>query len=166
MKRRPTIARLREVLAYDPETGRLTWRVAINSRAPAGSEVSCRDKDGYIRLKLDGVYLRAHRVIWAMVKGRWPKIDIDHEDRDHANNRWLNLREANKTQNRANSKLLNTNTSGLKGVTWVKSRRKWQAQISVKRKHIHLGRFDTPEAAHAAYAAAAKKHFGEFARMA
>lgn len=41
---------------------------------------------------------------------------------------------------------------------------KWIAKISVNNVKIRLGRFTTLEAAHAAYCAAAKQHFGEFAR--
>ena len=44
--------------------------------------------------------------------------------------------------------------------------RKWQAKIEVAGKQIHLGRFESREAAHKAYMAAARRHFGEFARAA
>lgn len=42
------------------------------------------------------------------------------------------------------------NTSGVKGVSWCRKRRKWEAYISVHNKRIYLGRFFTKEAAIAA----------------
>jgi 5-methylcytosine-specific restriction endonuclease McrA len=48
------------------------------------------------------------------------------------------------------------NTSGFKGVSWDSARRKWRADLGGRA----LGRFDTPEAAHAAYVTAAEQLFG------
>lgn len=118
--KRPTIKRLREVLAYDPETGRLTWKIRMSQTVMAGDEAGSKDKNGYVRVKVDGIRVLAHRAIFAMVKGRWPKVDVDHDDRNRSNNRWLNLREANETQNRANSKRPSTNSTGFKGVSFKK----------------------------------------------
>jgi hypothetical protein len=57
------------------------------------------------------------------------------------------------------------NTSGFKGVCRCRESGKWRASISKNGRWIHLGRFATPQAAHAAYADAARKLFGEFARV-
>ena len=40
-----------------------------------------------------------------------------------------------------------TNTSGITGVTWDSTWKKWVARISVNNKKIHLGRFNTKEEA-------------------
>jgi len=57
------------------------------------------------------------------------------------------------------------NTSGFKGVTRSKGGGKpWQAQILFDSKYKYLGRFDTPEEAHAAYCEAAATHHKDFAR--
>jgi hypothetical protein len=77
-----------------------------------------------------------------------------------------NLRPATKSQNAANRGKTCNNTSGFKGVWWRRRYRKWQATIGVNGKRFYLGMFDTPEAAHAAYAAAAQRLHGEFARVA
>jgi len=55
------------------------------------------------------------------------------------------------------------NTSGATGVTYRKSRKKWQAQMSVGNKLRYLGSFETKEAAIAARRNAERKIFGEFA---
>lgn len=46
----------------------------------------------------------------------------------------------------------------------MKRSNNFRARIYVDKKEIMLGVFPTPEAAHQAYAEAARKAFGEFAR--
>jgi hypothetical protein len=89
---------------------------------------------------------------------------VDHVNSDTLDNRKCNLRVATRGQNAANQRLSRKNTSGFKGVTPVGN--KWQAQIGISGRRIYLGLFNTPELAHAAYCAAAARHFGEFARSA
>lgn len=90
---------------------------------------------------------------------------IDHINGNRADNRWLNLREADSCQNRQNMKRSSRNTSGFKGVSWHERGQKWMAQIACRGGREHLGLFDTIEAAYAAYCAAAKRLHGEFARF-
>lgn len=108
-----------------------------------------------------------HRVILERILGRplEAKEQVDHRDGDGLNNRRENLRLATASENQRNQHRDRTNTSGFKGACWDKSVNRWKATIKVNRKCIHLGRFDTPEEAHAAYCAAAIKYHGEFARL-
>jgi hypothetical protein len=55
------------------------------------------------------------------------------------------------------------NTSGYKGVARYKH--KWQAYIGANSKFIHLGLFDSKEAAAHAYDQAALQYHGKFARL-
>lgn len=97
--------------------------------------------------------------------GAWPAADIDHKDMVRTNNRWDNLREANDIQNGQNRTVYANNRCGLKGVSWNSRAGKWLAGVTVNKKRIELGFFETPEEAHTVYAAAAIKYFGEFARV-
>lgn len=54
------------------------------------------------------------------------------------------------------------NTSGIKGVSYDKILNKWMAQIEFKKKHYHLGRYDTIEKAAKVRKTAEEKLFGEF----
>ena len=47
---------------------------------------------------------RAHRLAFLYMKGYIPKL-IDHKDRNGLNNKWNNLREANKSTNGADKSL-------------------------------------------------------------
>ena len=76
---------------------------------------------------------------------------IDHRDGNPSNNSVENLRV---TTIRGN----NWNMTRAKGYFWDKERKKWQAQIHVNGKKIHLGRFDTEDEAHQAYLAAKLIH--------
>lgn len=60
------------------------------------------------------------------------------------------------------AKISKANTSGIKGVSWDKSRNKWVAQIEFKGKKYYLGRYDNKEDAREAREKAEKEMFGKF----
>lgn len=90
---------------------------------------------------------------------------VDHKNHDIFDNQKFNLREADYSQNIANSKKHKDNTTGYKGVCWHKSHKKFLARIMVYGDRIHLGYFNSKEEAAIAYNKAAKEHFGEFALL-
>lgn len=161
-----TAARLREVLDYNPETGEFRWRMTLSQRAPAGSVAGCISPEKYIRIRIDGVLYHGHRLAWLYVHGEWPSKRLDHKNVQRGENRIANLREATASQNLANRGLDKNNTSGVKGVSWWAGRSKWVAKIECGGRKHTLGYFDSKEAAAAAYASAATRLFGEFARVA
>lgn len=87
---------------------------------------------------------------------------VDHANRDKLDNRKENLRATDSTHNAGNKGMRSDNTTGFKGVS--KIRNKYRATIRKYGVWRLLGHFDTPEEAHAAYCAAAKELYGEFAR--
>lgn len=109
--------------------------------------------------------IRMHRVL----VGSPPGMDVDHKDANGLNNRRRgetgNLRLATRSQNAQNQRIHKDSGSGLKGVTWNKGNRRWQAQIMVKGKRHHLGYHDAPQDAHAAYVSASARLHGEFGRL-
>lgn len=106
--------------------------------------------------------LRMHRVIL----GAKPGDIVDHRDGNGLDNRRANLRWATSAENTRNRAIFPTNTSGFKGVSWDDEHGLWRARITFDRRVIHLGRFSSREAAHDAYARAAKRLHGDFARTA
>lgn len=101
-----------------------------------------------------------HRLIVQAVPGEY----VDHINGNKLDNRKANLRKCDQSGNLANTSMPRTNTTGFKGVSWDKARGKFVAQIKVRGKHIHLGRFADKTAAARAYDRAARQWFGDFAR--
>jgi hypothetical protein len=165
MKFCPLPENIRDLLAYDPETGILTRLVRTSNRIKVGDVAGSFSKtSGYINVRVNGKLYLAQRIAWFLHYGVDPgETRIDHEDTDGANNRITNLRKATNGQNRANS--TPSCESGMKGAYRLPSGR-YQASITVNENPIYLGSFDTAEEAHAAYMAAANVHFGEYARAA
>ena len=158
----------RYVLRYEPLTGLLFWRVYVGGSSKPGEIAGCKTthSKGYVVVSFFGMRLLAHRLIWLIVTGEWAPHDIDHHDLDKTNNRWDNLRKADKSQNRANVRKYANNTTGYKGVRFNRRRGKYIASITFRKKTTHLGCFDTAEAAATAYEVAVHKIHGSFARVA
>lgn len=142
------------LFSYEPSTGHL-YR--------SGQRVTCKNKYGYIHVNINGQKFLAHRIIWFLVTGESPATQIDHINLDKTDNRFANLRLATPSQNTANRGQFR-NTGLPKGV-----RRgyggKFTASISFERRTTYLGTFETAEDAGVAYAAAAERIHGEFARI-
>ena len=159
-----TQERLMALLRYDPDTGTFTWLKTRGGKR-AGSVAGSIDRDGYTQIRIDNAHLYfSHRLAWLYMTGSWPAECIDHIDGCPANNKWSNLRLANKQQNSANQGLSSRNKIGLKGVYFDKSRGKFAATIKVNKRSIGLGRFASAAEAHSAYVDAARTHFGMYAR--
>jgi hypothetical protein len=105
------------------------------------------------------VYMNLHRVIMNAPRGLY----VDHIDNDKLNNTRSNLRLCTQSQNQANRRLHKNNSSGFKGVTRRGNR--WHARIWVQEKQIHLGYHDKAYQASMLYDHAARRFFGEFARL-
>lgn len=157
-----TAARLREVLHYDPATGLWRWLVTLSNRAIAGNVAGSLRNDGYWRIRVDGRLYGAHRLAVLYMTGEWPEADVDHEDRNRANNRWLNIRPGTRSQNLANVRVKAISSTGVKGVRPNPCSKTKPFRAGIQGRHI--GCFATAEEAGAAYFAEAQKIYGSFAR--
>ena len=151
---------LNELLYYDKCTGKLYWKfrdkkwfngdaentyLTWNSSHADKEAFTCIMPAGHLQgAVFDKNYL-AHRIIWFMYYGEWPKFNIDHINGDSSDNRIGNLRDVPQKQNTRNCKLPKNNTSGVQGVYWHKKAKKWAAYIKSDTKIKHLGLFTSLE---------------------
>ncbi len=85
-----------------------------------------------------------HRVVWEQANGPIPDgFMVDHINGDGRDNRLVNLRLVDHSDNAKNAKRYSTNKSGVTGVSWDTAGRKWMASICSRGKREVLGRFDT-----------------------
>jgi hypothetical protein len=152
---------LRSIMDYNSETGELFWKRGWRKGRRAG----CYSKE-YVEIWVDNASYKGHRLVWLWVHGAWPSREIDHIDCNGRNNRISNLRIATRSENCANTRRYVSNSSGFKGVDFHKRTGKFRARIRKDRSLHHLGFFETPEEAFAAYSEAAKHRFKDFARLA
>lgn len=168
---------LRQLIRYEPETGKLFWKerdraffpsdwswTVWNKRFPRKPAFTAKTGHGYRHGSVIGFTFSAHRAAWALHYGEWPQGQIDHINNDRADNRIKNLRVVTNSQNHMNKPISSANKSGFKGVDWSGKDQTWRARIKVMGVQHHLGHFPDRQSAAAAYAAAAKKLHGEYAR--
>lgn len=173
----PSPETLRQLLRYEPETGKLFWLPrgtqwfssdrscnSWNARDAGTEALTSVMPRGHLQGIILGKQLLAHRVAWAIYYGDWPIMDIDHINCIPSDNRILNLRLATASQNQSNKFAYTNNKSGFKGVTWFSPNRKWVAKIRLNGRLHHLGYFLDPEEAARAYQKAADEMHGDFAK--
>lgn len=102
--------------------------------------LNANHKSGYKCGRIFGIPLLAHRVLFAMKHGYWPK-EVDHINGNRGDNTIKNLREVTRLQNSKNQKISIKNTSGHIGVSWNKRDKRWTAYITVNKKRKALGNF-------------------------
>ena len=153
---------LKSQLDYNPDTGLFIWLVDKKANKVKGKIAGSERKDKYFHIKLNKKMYLSHRLAFLYVYGYIPDI-IDHINGNPSDNRICNLREATYSQNGCNSKIPNTNISGVKGISWHKQNKKWQASIKINKKFIYLGTYNTVEEAADIIKKARQKYHGEYA---
>lgn len=133
-------SRAHELFIYDPDSGEIRRRVGRQG-VKAGDLAGSIDNQGYRTILVDYKRVKAHRLAWFMTYGRWPKGEIDHIDGDPVNNRISNIRDVSASENNRNRSRCTRNKSGIVGVCWNGSVRKWIAYIKAGAIKRRLGGF-------------------------
>ena len=160
---------LRQFVSFNSETGQMTWKPRLadwfehdqmreffNKNVAGTAAFNNLKGNGYIGGKCQGKPLLAHRVIWALHYGSWPKGQIDHINRIKTDNRIVNLRDVSASENNRNMPMSIRNSSGAVGVSFEKNR--YRARIYVSGKLLDLGGYKTFDEAYFARKNAEKEH--------
>lgn len=132
---------LLQCLSYEADSGKFSWKARPvehfktskradywNRRYSGVQAFSSKQTDGYLRGKLDGQPILAHRLAWKIMTGEDPDV-IAHLDGNPSNNRFSNLRDGTTRDNlRGARRLASCSKSGIVGV-YKATGRSWQAQI-------------------------------------
>lgn len=159
-----TQERVKELFSYNVDTGEFYRKIDSGKRGKKGTLVGT-DRHGYLTVKINGKRHSLHRLAWLYIYGEFPSGDLDHKNGNPTDNRINNLRIATKSQNLANSIGQPSRRKASKGIHWRENIRKWVAQINKDNTRFYLGVFKHRAEAEEAYALAAKKLYGEFARI-
>lgn len=154
---------LKSLIAYKPDTGELVWLVDRNGRGgkvKPGVLAGGIDKKGYVTLVINHKRYAGHRLAWLWMTGAWPEGSIDHKDRNPANNKWSNLRQATHRQNMMN-RMQKPGKSGLPRGVYMQRGRLY-SHIGGGKNYKYLGSFKSVEEARAAWLEEAAARGGEF----
>lgn len=153
---------------YVPADGVFVWRHRCDSLGrpntrEAGRVAGKMDPHGYRQLTLNRQRYLAHRVVWLVETGDWPKHRLDHINGVHDDNRFENLRAADHAENQWNRGVQRNSRSGVKGVFWNKQCQRWMARINVRGVTHYLGTHASIDLAAEAYKEASARLHGDFA---
>ena len=141
--------------------GGLYERTNRGPRARIGARIGYLHPDGYRKVEICNMLFLEHRLIFMYHKGFLP-FQIDHINQVRNDNRIENLRAASQSDNQCNSGISKNNTSGIKGVSFIRSTGKWRAELKFQKIHYYLGCFIAIEDATEAIKRKREELHGEF----
>lgn len=130
-----TVEELKNDLHYNPDTGAFT-RLVSRSGVSAGKLAGGLNAKGYFRVKVFNKTYAGHRVAWLYMTGELPSDQIDHINHDRGDNRFINLRQVDNSENQKNSNLSPRSTTGFTGVMQDKASLRWRGQVTVEGKRV------------------------------
>jgi hypothetical protein len=146
---RTELEMLREYLRLDPTIpSGLCWIKSTNGRIKPGQPAGSPNSDGYYQFRLHRKHYKCHRVILLLNGVHPPRegAEVDHIDRNSANNLISNLRWVDRAANVRNC--------GVKGqILWryvspAFGRLKSQYVHPATKKKTHVGTYDNAYEAH------------------
>lgn len=149
-----TQAQLKSLFHYDPMTGLFMRTDRVANCVHLGDFAGATDTYGYRQIKIKGRSYLAHRLAWLYMTGEMPSDEIDHINADRRDNRWSNLRQADRSMNNQNRNYGRALPCGV----YQNRGGRFISRLTKDRQRVHLGMFDTPEEAHAAYEMAVKRY--------
>ena len=150
---------LRELIHYEPETGKLFWlprrpefvgagrngseieAQRFNARYAGSEALNSPTRNGYLAGAIFARSTFSHRAAWALHYGQWPAGMIDHINGVRTDNRIANLRVVGPSGNAKNAARRKDNPSGRTGVYWHDGRKKWVAIIRGAGRTKGLGNY-------------------------
>lgn len=138
--------------------GIVYWKTGPRANKVAG----WKDTSGYQLIRYKGVLVRAHNIVWLMIKGVWPDKELDHKDTNPQNNSIDNLRESDRNEQGMNQKLQARRAGKYKGVHQSSSG-KFYVKIKFHGKQLYYGSYESELEAAMVYNINAEKLFGKFA---
>lgn len=139
-----------ERFVYNYKSDTVHWKSIYSEDGCGGQITGNANPGGYKVVRVCGPNRSLHSIVWILVTGKKPELELDHIDGNRANNAYRNLRDVSRSANMHNTKV--------KGYYWNKKACKWRAVIKINWTKQHLGYFDTEQEARAAYEAAKKLH--------
>lgn len=143
---------LKRVVLYLPETGEFFWKVRLSPMSKMGVPVGSKTGTGHLTIGIHGASYLLHRLAFLYMTGEMPGSDVDHKNSNGEDNRWSNLRQCTKMQNRHNA-TRSSKKNGLVGQrkSTQKTGKPFRASIMVAGICKHIGYFDSDVEAHRAY---------------
>lgn len=148
------------LVSYSPDTGEFVWVNPLRS-FERGKVAGTVMADGrYVMIKVSSIGFLGHILAWLYMTGEFPTVELDHEDGNGLNNKWLNIRPATRSRNNQN-RVSKNNRHGVQGV--LTRNGKFYGRVRLNKKSYVTADYLTVEEAGAAVAVLRHKLHAEFA---
>jgi len=142
--------------------GHLYWKNLVKGSRYNGTTAGVSNGKGYLQVRVAGKAIYAHRLVYFICTGGWPKDQIDHINKDNTDNRIKNLRECSRSQNHMNRKT-KPGRDLPRNVYLEPSTNKYRVVLRLNNKPMSFGCYKTVEQAKSVARQAREKYYGEFA---